>query len=303
MGRGRFITNAISKDKRINQLSDDTSRLGFTWLITFADREGRTYGDPAIVRSMLFPRREDISIRQMEGYIREWADLKLVVWYEADGDLYIYFPAFEKNQTGMRKNREPASHIPEPPGYVPPAIPQSTDELPEEPDDIVDEMPEDIRQSSGNHPAECPVKLIKEKLREVSPDGESEPEPEEQAIATPPAGMVKNPRALAAMANFEARRNGSNTDWSWLPSYLLPLAEAFTSATDIRPLKTERKFWIRSLGELDEKGIQPEVVPKAVKKMQKDGLTIKSPASIGAIAYDIQVAQPKRQEVFREEWR
>jgi len=60
-----MITNAICADKRINQLCDDTSRLAFTWLITFADCEGRTYGDPAMVRSMLFPRRDDVTIARM----------------------------------------------------------------------------------------------------------------------------------------------------------------------------------------------------------------------------------------------
>lgn len=115
MATGRMIVNAICADKRINQLSDDTSRLAFTWLITFADREGRTYGDPGVVRSMLFPRRQDVSIEQMAAYLAEWHALGLVVWYEADGDKWLYFPTFEKNQPGMRKEKEAPSRIPPPP--------------------------------------------------------------------------------------------------------------------------------------------------------------------------------------------
>ena len=80
MAQGRMIVNAIAADKKINRLSDDTSRLAFTWLITFADCEGRTYGDPAVVRSMLFPRRQDVTIERMEAYIREWASLGLIIW-------------------------------------------------------------------------------------------------------------------------------------------------------------------------------------------------------------------------------
>lgn len=112
MASGRFVTNTICADKKINQLSCDTSRLAFTWLITFADCEGRTYGDPAVVRSMLFPRRQDISIEQMEAFITEWAAKEMIVWYEAEGDLWIWFPNFEKHQTGLRKDHEAASKIP-----------------------------------------------------------------------------------------------------------------------------------------------------------------------------------------------
>lgn len=148
MAYGRMIVNAITKDKRINQLSDDTSRLAFTWLITFADREGRTYGDPAIVRSMLFPRRDDVSIEQMAAYIREWHKLRLIIWYEVDDDWFIFFPAFDKNQPGIRKEREAASIMPPPP--------ESTSEV----------TPELVQSNSGNDPEECRIKLKEIKLKE-----------------------------------------------------------------------------------------------------------------------------------------
>jgi hypothetical protein len=115
MARGRFISQEITKDKKINSLSDDTSRLAFTWLVTMADCEGRTYGDPAIVRSMVFPRRSDVTIEQMEAYIREWHNSSMVLWYESDGDMWIAFPNFEKHQVGLRKDKEAPSVIPPPP--------------------------------------------------------------------------------------------------------------------------------------------------------------------------------------------
>lgn len=116
MARGRVIANAICGDKRINQLSDDTSRLGFTWLITFSDAEGRTPGDPAMVRSMLFPRREDITVECMAAYISEWQDHGLIEWYEAGDDRWICFPQFGRYQVGFDRRHEPASTIPAPPG-------------------------------------------------------------------------------------------------------------------------------------------------------------------------------------------
>ena len=115
MARGRFISTDITKDKRVSDLADDTSRLAFTWAITLADAEGRVYGDPALLRSLLFPRCDKITIAQMEDYIREWHDCGLIYWYEAEGDRYIWFPAFDKNQVGLRKDREAPSSIPPPP--------------------------------------------------------------------------------------------------------------------------------------------------------------------------------------------
>jgi len=123
MARGRIIVSDITKDKRVNDLSDDTSRLAFTWLVTFADSAGRTHGDPAVVRSMLFPRREDVTIAQMARYIGEWAACGLVVWYECDGDQWIAFPSFAKHQVGFDKRHEPKSTIPDPPQTMPDSEP------------------------------------------------------------------------------------------------------------------------------------------------------------------------------------
>lgn len=119
MARGRMINSKITLNKAIHDLSDDTSRLAFTWLITFADAEGRTYGDPAVVRSMLFPRRTDVTAEQMAGYIREWQKAGLIEWYEAEGDLWIAFPKFEENQRGLDRRKEPTSTIPAPPEHAP----------------------------------------------------------------------------------------------------------------------------------------------------------------------------------------
>lgn len=150
MARGRMINSAICMDKRVNELSDDTSRLAFTWLITFADCEGRTHGDPALLCSTLFPRRRDIDNERMETYIRQWADLGLVIWYEAEDDLWIEFPAFEKNQPGLRKEREPKSTIPSP----------SNGKI------LAGCLPDVIQQSDGVEPENIPHKLSEQKLSE-----------------------------------------------------------------------------------------------------------------------------------------
>ncbi len=164
MARGRMINSAITEDKRVHELSDDTSRLAFTWLIAFADCEGRVPGDPAIVRSRVFPRRDDITTDQMERYIGEWAQLGLIVWYEANDDLWIQFSGFEKNQAGLRKNREPESRIPAPPEPT---------KTPEECQD----NPADCRLTSVTDPTNILLKRKEEKLKE-------------EKDAPPPSGFI-----------------------------------------------------------------------------------------------------------------
>ena len=138
MAKGRMINNAIAFDAKIHRLSCDTSRLAFTWLITFADVDGRTYGDPAIVRSMVFPRRTDVTAEDVEKYIIEWQKEGLIEWYERDGDIWIQFPNFDKNQAGLRKDREAPSAIPAPP----------------------------LRSNSGETPEQVPVKRKEVNLKE-----------------------------------------------------------------------------------------------------------------------------------------
>ena len=114
MPRGRFLNKEICLDKTVNDLSSDLSKLAFTWLIPHLDKEGRTYGDPAIVRSMVFPRRTDVSSEDMKLFIQEWDTAGLILWYEVDGDYYISFPNFDKHQVGLNKIREADSVIPTP---------------------------------------------------------------------------------------------------------------------------------------------------------------------------------------------
>jgi hypothetical protein len=288
MARGRMITNEIAKDKRINDLSDDTSRLAFTWLITFADVEGRTNGDPALVRSMLFPRRTDITLERMEGYIREWANIGLIQWYQAAGDLWISFPSFAKNQVGLRKNREPKSSIPQPPP---------------------DEHPANIRQSSGSLPADdgSASRLIKENQIKLSPDGEKE-SPEQWFDAREIPQEPHEPRSkeelLAGVAEALAangrRQDAGEADLSWLDECYRPLALEFITHTGIEPLKSEQTYWRKTLGEFRTVGIDPPDVKKAVKKSRDDGMTIKSPASIFGAARDF--AKIRQKSGGDEQW-
>ena len=108
MARGRFISKSITADRQVNQLSSDTCRLAFTWLLTFADCEGRVSGEPDLLVSALFPRRHDVTSAHLEAFIQEWAACGFVVWYLApDGDRYLQFLNFAKHQLGLRRTKNP----------------------------------------------------------------------------------------------------------------------------------------------------------------------------------------------------
>lgn len=110
MARGRFISNEITKDRQVHELSCDTCRLAYTWLITLADSEGRVTGEPDLLLSALFPRRRDITPDTIQQYIDEWVEAGFVLLYlGSDGDRVIQLINFDKHQIGLRKDRETAS--------------------------------------------------------------------------------------------------------------------------------------------------------------------------------------------------
>lgn len=119
MARGRFVSKAISLDEKVDALSDDTCRLLFTWLITHLDCEGRMHGDAQTVKSIVFPRRRDISVKKIEKYLKElensgkeFGNSGLILRYFVDGNQYLCMKNFEKHQVGLRKNQEAQSQIP-----------------------------------------------------------------------------------------------------------------------------------------------------------------------------------------------
>ena len=72
------------------------------------------HGDPSLLKKIVFPRRDDITTEQMEQFIIEWAEAKLIYWYESNGDKWIQFLKFRENQPNLRYEREATSSIPPP---------------------------------------------------------------------------------------------------------------------------------------------------------------------------------------------
>lgn len=112
MAEGRLLNRKISKNKKVADLTNDTSRLVYTWTIAHLDVEGRVAGDPDVLKGMVVPRLPHITPKSIEEFIREWAEAGFVIWYEAEDDLWLQFIKFDRNQPNLRKDRETPSSIP-----------------------------------------------------------------------------------------------------------------------------------------------------------------------------------------------
>lgn len=149
-----MLKKAVSNSRRLAELSSDTARLIYTWLIPHLDIEGRFSAEPSIIKGNIFPRIKTITEAIISRTLKEMSDIGLIILYQVDGDYYLELRKF-KNHQSLRKDKEAQSKIPPPP----------TGEL---------------REDSGTTPVELPTKLreekrSKEKLREEKVSSGSTP--------------------------------------------------------------------------------------------------------------------------------
>ena len=110
MPEGRFMNKSISQNEVLGSVSVEAALL-FSWCIPHLDRDGRIDGHPVLLRSKLFPWRQDITAESIPSLIAELAPL--VRWYEVDGKAVLYFPGFRDEQKGDAwYKKEAASRLP-----------------------------------------------------------------------------------------------------------------------------------------------------------------------------------------------
>ena len=117
MARGRMLNRSISRDRLVADLVAEVGGLGglfYTWMIAHLDREGRIDGDPSVLKGAVVPRVDECTVAVIEATLAAADRLGLIVWYEANGDHYVAYPKFSKNQKGLRVSREPESEFPAP---------------------------------------------------------------------------------------------------------------------------------------------------------------------------------------------
>ena len=166
MARGRMLNKSISASRKFHLLPDDTCRLLATWILAHLDRNGVFYGDPVIVKSLIFPRRGDVSAEQIEMYLENMREIGLIILFESQGQIWQYWPGFADNQTNLRTDRE-TTDFPAPVVTQSSPLPQQSADVLSTPGSDGELMPEIIRHDAGDYPAQSPPNIIESNLKEL----------------------------------------------------------------------------------------------------------------------------------------
>lgn len=125
MAQGRMIQRKISRNRNLPDLvALLDQRLGFghgaqaallyTWCIPHLDVAGRMHGDPDVVKGEVVPRLSGFTPDLVRTYSVAMAEVGLVKFYQADGDLWLEFHGFKDSQPGLRPEKEAPSKVPSP---------------------------------------------------------------------------------------------------------------------------------------------------------------------------------------------
>lgn len=162
MARGRFISESVATDMRLNSLSIE-AELVYLMTIPHLDRDGRIEGDPDVLWGKVCPKRR-LFLDQMATFIQEWIDAELVLNYDTDEGAVLWFKGFAKNQIGLRYERETPSRFPPP---------TSDNDLQQS-----GNRPAELRQPSGNSPAQWQVEVqVEDQVQVKDQGGEAAPPP------------------------------------------------------------------------------------------------------------------------------
>lgn len=168
-----MLNKKVSANLAFHSLPDDTCRLLATWTIAHLDVRGVFYGDPAMVKAAVFPRRQDITVETVARYLDaiESAPVPegehpLMVRFEAAGQQWQWWPGFESEQVGLRADRE-TTDFPEPPtGNFPRIVEECAEnggieagELPAEEKRSLNTSSREVKQNTDGADAPLPTNL------------------------------------------------------------------------------------------------------------------------------------------------
>jgi hypothetical protein len=157
-----MVNRKITVSKRVNELPGQAPLL-YTWIIPHLDVNGCFWGSASMVKSLIFPRRND-TVEEIEAYLQAMEQSKdennvsLIIRYKVNNDIYLHMPGFESEQVGLRKDREE----PEYPPYLATKPTKSRK--------VAGKLPEKIPQKRREEKLTVrEVKLSEEKAADASP--------------------------------------------------------------------------------------------------------------------------------------
>lgn len=177
MARKRMIDPDFWTDEALGTLPVH-GRLLFMGLISNADDEGRLRGNPALVRSSVFP-YDDFTSNDVAELLNGLESAGLIRQYEVDGQSYIDIPNFLKHQTINKPT----------PSKLPPYKEGKT-------------TTEPLPDNDGSPTVVLPPKLREEKLREEKLSLAPKPARERDVIWDALSETVGEPATKGNRSNF-----------------------------------------------------------------------------------------------------
>jgi hypothetical protein len=106
----RLLSGSIKRSSEIDSLSW-FQEVCFYRLMVTVDDHGCYYADPQIIKSDLFPRKEDLTKAAVADALEKLEDIGLIERYEVNGQKYLHMKTWEKHQRIRNKTK----HFPDPP--------------------------------------------------------------------------------------------------------------------------------------------------------------------------------------------
>lgn len=109
MAVGRMLHNKISKSLQVDRLSEHAQLL-FTWMISWADDEGRIKGEPKYIKGTVIPFKK-WSEKNVRGYLEDMKNVGLIHYWQINNEWFIEFVKWKEYQH-IRKDRFTPSKLP-----------------------------------------------------------------------------------------------------------------------------------------------------------------------------------------------
>ena len=94
MARGRMLSQTVATDRKLNELSVEAELL-YIKAIPHLDRDGLIMGDSMLLWAQVCPRRSEL-MAKMDGIVEEWLSSGLVIAYDDNGDIILFFPSHDR---------------------------------------------------------------------------------------------------------------------------------------------------------------------------------------------------------------
>jgi len=110
-----MIDKRISMSKKLGRVHDK-ARVLYFMIYPHLDREGRIkFEDIEDLKDEIIPKFKNWAFKKIAEALNELADVELLILYPNGKDIAMQFTRFEDFQSGLRKDREAESIVPEPP--------------------------------------------------------------------------------------------------------------------------------------------------------------------------------------------